>query len=73
MSDWHYVYQYCFLLFSIVKRMAGRPQIDVDYNQLLLLLQSQVKKSDIAVQLQISRPTLDRIISDYQLQEYTQG
>lgn len=53
--------------------MAGPPQIDVDYNQLLQLLQSQVKKSDIAVQLQISRPTLDRIIFDYQLQEYTQG
>ena len=52
--------------------MAGAPQIDVDYNQLLQLLQAKVKKSDIAVQLHVSRPTLNRIISDYQLDEYTQ-
>ena len=51
--------------------MAGAPQIDVDYDRLLQLLQAKGKKSDIAVQLHVSRPTLNPQISDYQLDEST--
>lgn len=49
--------------------MAGAPRLDVDYEQLLQLLQSRVKKSEIAQLFGVSRPTLDRIITDYQLED----
>ena len=49
--------------------MAGAYKIDVNYGQLLQLLECHTTKTDIACYFNISRPTLDRIITDYELQD----
>jgi transcriptional regulator of acetoin/glycerol metabolism len=49
--------------------MSGAWPVEVDYDQLLHLLQCGVNKTNIAKQLDISRPTLYKIISDYQLED----
>ena len=52
--------------------MAGAYKIDVNYGQLLQLLECHTTKTDIACYFNISRPTLDRIITDYELQDLKQ-
>ena len=52
--------------------MAGEYKIDVNYGQLLQLLECHTTKTDIACYFKISRPTLDRIITDYELQDLKQ-
>ena len=47
--------------------MAGAPCANVDYGMLAALLESNVSKTDIAYQLGISRPTLNKIITEYGL------
>ena len=49
--------------------MAEAPQISVNPEDVIHLLQSRLSKTAIAQQLQISRPTLDRIIKDNSLDD----
>lgn len=49
--------------------MKGAWPKDVDYDKLLHLLQCGTAKSAIAAQLGVSRPTLYKVISEYQLED----
>lgn len=47
--------------------MAGQPRKQVDYDELKALLTTGLTKTSIASHLNISRPTLERVIEDNDL------
>ena len=49
--------------------MTGAWPKDIDYDKLLHLLQCRTTKSAIAIELGVSRPTLYKVISEYQLED----
>lgn len=49
--------------------MAGQPIKQVDYTELRALLETGLSKSFIAEHFSLSRPTLDRIITDNDLNQ----
>lgn len=52
--------------------MTGRPAIDVQRDELVRLMEAGTCKLSIATHLGISRPTLNKIIQDYELNELNQ-
>lgn len=68
-SDQSYYNKPYLLSLSDHLAMAGAPRLDVQYDALRNLLVSGSKKTAIARHFGLSRPTLDRIIFDYGLQD----